>query len=268
MRLGVVMRKLLPAGVAVATLGLAVPAMAGDLDIAVPAYKAAAPVPIPFSWGGFYVGGHLGGHWGSDVISTATDPAFGPAAAIDAASGITLHPRGFAGGLDAGYNFAGIGGVWGIEVDITWLGGSASRTLTGIPGLPAADALSNSSQASFLSTYRMRWGIPYDRALFFITGGFALGTLKTTDTFAQVGLPIQSVSSSTTLPGLAAGFGVDFAVTPNWWVRGEYMFIHLKNSNILIPATPGNADDITVTHEYTDNIFRFALNYKLGGSEP
>jgi outer membrane immunogenic protein len=263
------MRKLLPGSVALAMLALVVPAMAGDLDVAVPAYKAAAPMPPPFSWGGFYVGGNVGGHWGSDALSTVTDPNSGGfAAAVDAASGTTLHPSGFAGGLQAGYNFAGIGGVWGIEVDVNWLGGTASRSLTGIPGLPAADAFSNSARASFLSTFRMRWGIPYERTLFYITGGFALGTLKTTDTMAQVGLPVQSVSTSTTLPGLAAGFGADFALTPNWWLRGEYLFIHLKNANTTIPATPGNFDDIAVTHEYTDNILRFALNYKLGGSEP
>jgi outer membrane immunogenic protein len=270
---GLIMWKLVPAGIALAVLGLAGPAVAGDLDVALPAYKAPAPTPPPFSWSGFYVGGELGGHWGSDRISTAADatlPGFGPAgaAALDAASRVTLNPSGFAGGFDAGYNFAGIGGVWGIEVDINFLSGSASRTLTGIAGLPAADALSNTSQASFLSTYRMRWGIPYQRALFYITGGFALETLKTTDTLARVGLPVQSVSNSTTLPGVAAGFGADFALTPNWWIRAEYLFIDLKTQINTIPATPGNFDDIAVSHEYIDNILRFAVNYKLGGSEP
>jgi len=260
------MRKLLPGSVALAMLGMAVPALAGDLDIAVPTYKA--PGPAPFSWDGFYVGGTLGGHWGRDVISTVTDPGFAGALAVDAVSGVTLSPEGFAGGLDAGYNIAGIGGVWGIEVDITWLSGSASRIRSGIPGLPAADALSNSSQSSFLSTYRMRWGIPYNRALFFITGGFAIANLKTTDTFAQVGLPVQTISTSTTLPGLAAGFGADFALTPNWWIRGEYLFIHLKNQVNTLPPTPGNTDSIAVTHEYTDNILRLAVNYRFGGFEP
>jgi outer membrane immunogenic protein len=249
-------------------LGVAVPAMAGDLDIAAPAYKAPAPVAPPFSWGGLYVGGTIGGHWGRDTISTVTDAGFAGAAAVDVVSGITLSPQGFAGGLDAGYNISGIGGVWGIEVDLTWLGGSVSRTRAGIPGLPAADALSNTAQSSFLSTYRMRWGVPFDRALFFISGGLAIANLKATDTFAQVGLPVQTVSTSTTLPGVAAGLGVDFALTPNWWIRGEYLFVHLKNQINIIPATPGNGDDIAVTHEYSDNIFRFALNYRLGGFGP
>jgi outer membrane immunogenic protein len=262
------MRKLLPGSIAFAILGLAAPAMAGDLDIAAPTYKAAAPVPPPFSWGGFYAGGNLGGHFGRDEVSTVTDTGFAGAAAVDAASAVTLSSHGFVGGLQAGYNLAGIGGVWGVEVDVDWLGGTASRTLAGIPGIPAADALSNSAQLSFLSTYRMRWGIPYDRALIFVTGGFAFGTVKTTDTFAQVGLPARTISTSNFQPGGAFGGGVDFAVTPNLWVRGEYIFVLLKNVNASIPATPGNADDVAVTHEYSDNIFRMALSYRLRGSEP
>jgi outer membrane immunogenic protein len=114
----------------------------------------------------------------------------------------------------------------------------------------------------------MRWGIPYDRALFFVTGGFAFGTVKTTDTFAQVGLPARTISTSNFQPGGAFGGGVDFAVTPNLWIRGEYIFVLLKNVNASIPATPGNADDVAVTHEYSDNIFRMALSYRLSGSEP
>jgi hypothetical protein len=157
-------------------------------------YKAPLPVVIPFSWSGFYVGGHAGGHWGSDEISTVTDPAgFGPAgaAAIDAFS-TALHQHGFIGGGQIGYNWSGSGGVLGIEIDASWLGGTASRTLTGIPVINPLDALSNSTRASFLSTYRLRWGAGFEHALFFVTAGMAVGTLKTTDTMAQVGLPAAS----------------------------------------------------------------------------
>jgi outer membrane immunogenic protein len=262
------MRKLLPGSI-LAVLGLAMPAMAGDLEIPgpfpAPPYKAPAPVPIAFSWGGFYVGGHVGYHWGSDQITTASDPAV---AALDAASGTFLHPHGFEGGGQAGYNIAGIGGVWGVEVDVNGRGGSASRTLTAIPGLPAPDALSNATQAGFLSTFRMRWGVPYDRLLFYITGGFAVGTLKTTDTFAQVGLPAQSISASTTRAGIAAGAGVDFAITPDWWARAEYLFIDMQNFTVVIPPSPAGADSIAVTHSYRDNIVRFALNYRLTAVQP
>jgi outer membrane immunogenic protein len=263
------MRKLLPGSLALAMVGLAAPALAGDLEIPgpfpAPPYKAPAPVPIAFSWAGFYVGGHVGYHWGSDEITTASDAAV---AVLDASSGTFLHPRGFEGGAQAGYNIAGIGGVWGVEVDVNGRSGTASRTLAGIPGLPAADALTNSADAGFLSTFRMRWGVPYDRLLFYITGGFALGTLKTTDTFAQPGLAIQSISASTTRAGIAAGAGFDFAITPDWWARAEYLFIDMQNFTTTIPPSVLGADSIAVTHSYRDNILRFALNYRLTAVQP
>jgi outer membrane immunogenic protein len=257
------MRKLLAAGIALAVPGLAGPAAAADLEPA-PFYKSAPPVVRAFSWGGFYVGGNVGAHWGSDEVSTATDPlAAFVAARLDNAAGITIHPQGFAGGVQAGYNWAGIGGVWGIEVDANWLGGTVSRALL----VPAVGTLSDSAQASFLSTFRMRWGIPYDRALFFVTAGFAIATLKTTDTFAQVGLPAQSVSGSATKAGLAAGGGIEYAFTDNWSARVEYLYIALQNVQAMLPATtPANADDIVITHKYSDSIGRFALNYRFSGT--
>src|ERR1700682_5270731 len=124
------MRKLLPGSMALIALGLSIPAMAGDLEVPGPAYKAARPVVRAYDWTGFYIGGNAGGHWGSDKITTTTDADFegtGAAggAAIDATSPTTLHPKGFIGGVQAGYNIEGSGGVFGIEVDANWLGGSA-----------------------------------------------------------------------------------------------------------------------------------------------
>ncbi len=273
--LGGAMRTLLPGSISLLPLGLvafglAAPAKAGDLEVA-PLYKAATPVVIPFSWNGFYVGGHVGGHWGSDEISTATDaglPGFGPAgaASIDALSTTTLHPHRFIGGVQAGYNWSGSGGVLGIEVDASWLGGTATRTLAGIPAISPLDVLTNSTQASFLSTYRLRWGAAFEHALFFVTAGFAIGTLKTTDTMAQVGLPAASTTNTATKAGLAVGGGIDYAFTDNWSAGFEYLYIALQSFDTTIPATPGNSDDITVTHKYSDSIARFVLNYRLGGT--
>jgi outer membrane immunogenic protein len=85
------MRKLLPGSVALIALGLSFPAMAADLEVGGPAYKAARPVVRAYDWSGFYVGGNVGGHWAFDRITTITDPGggFGPAGAdaIDAAIG-------------------------------------------------------------------------------------------------------------------------------------------------------------------------------------
>jgi len=263
------MRKLLPGSVALIALGLGNPAMAADLDVGGPTYKAARPVMRTYDWTGFYVGGNVGGHWGNDKISTTTDGAgFGPAgaAAIDAASPVTLHPDGFIGGVQAGYNLEGSGGVWGVEVDANWLGGSATRSLT-IPSIAPLAVMTNTAQATFLSTFRMRWGttVLSDRSMLFLTAGFVLETLKTTDTMSQLGV-ITSTSSSTLQPGLAAGGGFEYALTDNLSAKVEYLYVAIKrvNSNITLTVA-GTPDVIAVTHDYTDNIGRFGLNFKFGG---
>jgi outer membrane immunogenic protein len=271
------MRKLLPGSVALialGALGLSVPATAADMEVAgAPAYKAVRPIVRVYDWTGFYIGGNVGGHWGVDKITTVTDMNFEglgalAATALDGASAATLHPQGFIGGVQAGYNLEGSGGVFGIEVDANWLGGSASRTLTNIPGINPLDVMTNTMQATFLSTMRMRWGTTYfsDRSLLFVTAGFALETLKTTDTMGHFGNTlITSISGSTTEPGLAAGGGFEYAFTDNLSAKFEYLFIAVKNVTQTIPATAAGGDSIAVNHEFTNHIARFGLNYKLFG---
>jgi outer membrane immunogenic protein len=221
-----------------------------------------------YDWTGFYVGGNVGGHWGSDKISTTSgtfdsDPAAG--AAIDVASPVTLNPQGLIGGVQGGYNLEGSGGVFGIEVDASWLGGTASRSLSDIAGL--GDTLTNSVQATFLSTLRMRWGttVISDRSLLFITAGFAFETLKTADTIGHNGnSSFTSTSGSTTEPGLTAGAGFEYAITDNLSAKAEYLFIAIKDVNTTIPST-GTSDSIGVTHSYIDQVARVGLNLKLGG---
>jgi outer membrane immunogenic protein len=266
------MRKLLPGSMTLIALGLSIPAMAADLEVGGPAYKAVRPVVRVYDWTGFYVGGNVGGHWGTDKITTVTDPTGGfgaaGATAIDAASPATLHPKGFIGGLQAGYNLEGSGGVFGIEVDANWLGGSAMRTLTNIPGISPLDVMTNTTQATFLSTLRMRWGttVLSDRSLLFVTAGFAFATLKTTDSMGHFGNTIiTSTSSSTTEPGLAAGGGFEYAFTNNISAKLEYLYIAVKNVGTTIPATAAGGDSIAVNHNYSDHIGRFGLNFKFGG---
>jgi outer membrane immunogenic protein len=265
------MRKRLPGSVALIALGLSFPAMAADLEVGGPAYKAARPVVRAYDWSGFYVGGNVGGHSTFDRITTITDPGGGfaaGAAAIDAASPTDLHAQGFIGGLQAGYNLESMGGVFGVEVDANWLGGSATRTLINIP-VVAPDAMTNTTQATFLSTLRMRWGTTVfsDRSLFFVTAGFAFETLKTTDSMGHFNnTVITSTSNSTTEPGLAAGGGFEYAFTDNLSAKVEYLYVGIKNINTTIPSSIGGSpDSIAVTHVHDDNIGRFGLNFKFGG---
>jgi outer membrane immunogenic protein len=267
-------RKLLPGSMALIAFGLGVPASAADLEVAgAPAYKAVRPVARIYDWTGFYVGGSLGAHLGVDKVTTTTGVNFeglGPAAgaAIDAASPATLEPTGFIGGAQAGYNLEGSGGVFGIEVDANWLGGSAARTLTNIPVINPLDVMTTSAQATFLSTLRMRWGTTLfsDRSLLFVTAGFAFEMIKTNDTMGHSGNAlITTASGTTTEPGLALGGGFEYAFTDNLSAKFEYLYVAVKHVITTIPPTTAGADSITVDHEPMDHIGRFGLNYKFSG---
>ena len=234
------------------------------------------PVVRAYDWTGFYVGGNVGGHWGTDKVTTVTDVDFeglGPTAgtAIDAASLAMLHPQGFIGGLQAGYNLEGSGGVFGIEVDANWLGGSATRALTNIPVINPLDVLTSTAQATFLSTLRMRWGTTVwsDRSLFFVTAGFVFATLKTTDLIGHFGntvITTNSGSDDLSFNGLTAGGGFEYAFTDNLSAKVEYLYVSIKSVGTTIPATAAFADSIAVNHDYSDWLIgRFGLNFKFFG---
>jgi outer membrane immunogenic protein len=220
-----------------------------------------------YNWTGFYLGGNVGGHWGSDRLTTTTDSGGGfgvaGAAAIDAASPTSLKTQGVIGGLQAGYNWQMNTVVFGLEADANWRGGSASRTLINIPVIATGDFLADSANASFLGTIRGRVGLSVDRALFYFTGGFAAGTLRTTDSFGHFGgSAVTSTADRTTRGGWTVGGGLEYAFLGNWSAKFEYLYVDLGNYNTLIPSSAGGTpDSVTVHHKSTDNIVRVGLNY-------
>jgi len=251
-------------------------ASAADLPRKAPAYTPPPP-PQVYNWTGFYIGGNAGGHWGTDKITTTTNPvALGAAVAaeLDSRSPVSLHPDGFIGGIQLGYNWQVNNWFIGIEGDANWLGGTASRTLgfAGAALVNPGDIMTNSSEAKFLATIRPRVGITFDRILLYATGGVAFGTVKTNDTFCGFGCPpgdpsvVQAVSATTTRTGWTVGGGLEYGITNNWSVKAEYLYVDLGSFDTVMPtcASCGFPTDITVHHKYTDNIARAGLNYRFG----
>jgi outer membrane immunogenic protein len=231
----------------------------------------AAPV---YSWTGCYVGGNIGGHWGNDSFTVAADPVgwFVPAsnAFINSFFPTTLKPSGVIGGVQAGCNLQTGGFLLGGEADANWLGGTASRILVAPPGVPiaAGDFMANSTEATFLSTLRARLGVTFDRALFYVTGGLAIGTIKTADSFAGgSGTLLASTDNRTTRTGGTVGGGFEYAFTGNLSAKVEYLYVNLGSFDTNIPSCPGcnPGSDITLyRNRFTDNIVRVGLNYKFG----
>ena len=225
-----------------------------------------------FSWNGFYVGGNIGGHFGSDKITPTADATggFGPAgaAAINAMSPTTLNPIGVIGGIQGGYNWQ-IGNVlYGLEVDVNAVGGTAQRTLSGFPVnvISPGDFMTNSTGATALATVRPRLGWVWDRNLFYITGGYAFGNVRATDTFSFFsGAFVGAFNVSARQSGWTAGAGYEYAFANAWSVKVEYLFVDLRGFINLIPGPLAGAPaNIHVQHQYTDNIARVGVNYHFG----
>lgn len=148
------------------------------------------PAYRPQIWEGLYLGGNLGADFGSNG---ADDNA------------------GFTGGLHAGYNWQFGNFVTGVEVDGSL---KSANSASGTSGAFTADA-----QQDWLTSMRLRLGYASGNALFYFTGGYAVGNL-------DVGLigPGYSARVNETIGGYALGGGIELKFAPN--VSGRLEAIH------------------------------------------
>jgi outer membrane immunogenic protein len=251
---------------------LAPAALAADMPLAPP-----PPVVIPvYSWTGCYIGANVGGHWGSDKITTTSSPNngafFGPdrAGYFDSLTPTTYHPQGVAGGVQGGCKLQAGNFVAGFEADADWLSGTFARTVVAPANpvfLPAGTFLSNETKATFLGTVRARVGVAVNRMLLFVTGGAAFGTVNTTDSLGTI-FGIATTSTTAKRIGWTVGGGIESALTDNWLLRAEYLYVDLGKFDAAMQCTaffcPDPADSV-VHHKYTDHIVRAGISYKFGG---
>src|SRR4029077_493355 len=171
------MKKTFIGGATLAALALSVPAMAADLPVKAPVYKA--PVEVPYDWSGFYVGLNGGYSWGR----SATDFSVAGVTVLST----TQDLRGWVFGGQAGYNWQfNRNWLFGLEADIQATGQRGSFNFpTGTVGPicpgPAAAALPAPTPVTTgtfeqklpcFGTARARLGVlPGDRVLLYVTGG-------------------------------------------------------------------------------------------------
>jgi outer membrane immunogenic protein len=217
---------------AVLMAGVASSALAADL----PTHKAApSPPPAygqpPFSWTGFYIG--VNGGWG---WSNTDNNSFG-------------HVNGGLVGGTVGYNYQLGQFVIGYEGDVDWSDIHGNNFAYTLPGGFGNDKLSS----NWMVTERARLGYSVDRALFFVTGGYAGIDMKSsfTDSFGN------GFSQNNWHNGGIVGAGVEYAFTNNISLKGEYLYAPMQ-SKTYFQGTP----DQTSTG-LGISMFRAGLNYKF-----
>src|SRR5689334_17026782 len=255
----------------VLTLGAAGAASAADMAVKA---RPAPPLPPPCIWCGFYIGVNAGGAWTRSEVDYTQTGAYltsGIAAADLAFAHALGSPRtdrsGFTGGGQAGYNWQMGAGVFGIEGDINYLHTTANVFAIGVLPVGGATISSTTSVSTdWLATLRGRAGIASGPALFYVTGGLAVGNVKFSQNFFHFASgSFEAGAIDDTRAGWTVGGGIEYAFSNNWSVKGEYLYVDLgragfNSANNLFPTfTASNSARLT------ENIGRVGLNYKFGG---
>ncbi len=233
------MKRILLATVAVAALTL--PAAAADLAVKYPVKAIPAPV---FSWTGFYIGANFGFGGGDTEINQFT--AFN---AITN-SGVDLNSSGFFAGGQIGYNYQLANNVVvGLEADLQWSDIEAKYSENWFGGDRASVKL------DYFGTIRARLGYAYDRFLPYITGGAAYGKTAFSSNFPGV------ADVSSTRWGWTIGAGAEYAITNNWTLKAEYLYVDLGKAKV--ENTIFNALVNPVEYDNKFHTIKAGVNYKF-----
>ena len=257
---------------AIATIAIAAPAVAADLPARTYS-KAPTAVATVYDWTGFYVGINAGAHVSRDRDSAAdsSDANFIPGniVLLNQAVPFSSSQTGFAGGVHLGYNWQASSFVFGLEGDFDGLTGKATRNLIQ-PIIVDTVQFIDSSRDNWMSTVRGRAGFAFDRLLIFATGGAAFSNWQLSHSFAQIvggGTTNGAIGQTATRTGWVVGGGVEYALTNNWLIRGEYLHADFGTVSSSLLSTQGGLFPTVFTHseKLTEDVVRGGISYKFGG---
>lgn len=224
-------------------------ASAADLPFKAPPALA----PVGMTWSGFYLGANAGGGWSNAGIdfSTAGLPAF---ASVD------NELSGAIAGGQVGYNWQSGAWVFGVEADLQWSNMKGGLSAPCPPGFCAGLAASFDQKMPWFGTARGRLGYAAAGWMIYATGGYAYGRVET-HAFATAGGLVADVSREDSRSGWTAGGGIEVAVSANWSVKAEYLYLDFgsRDGSWTLTGLPVITDS---TH-LTTNIARGGVNYRF-----
>ena len=257
-------------------------AQAADLAAKAPVYKA--PIVAVYDWTGFYVGANGGGGWqdGKSAIFTPNDTLL--AFILGGPPPASFRMSGALGGVQAGYNWQfNPNWVVGVEADFDGsdIKGSTTVPFLGVGGLaPQLYDSTAAEQVRWFGTVRARLGfLPTRNLLIYGTGGFAYGKVDQSANILNVGGTTVGVGETTCVgfticyagassriaTGWTAGGGGEYALSRNWTLRAEYLYVNLgRNSFPEVVVAPGPVDSFTASFNPTAfHVVRGAVNYRF-----
>ena len=210
--------------------------------------------PPPANWTGLYLGGNIGSGYARDRSSLISTTA-------PINETFTLSPEGIIGGAQVGYNWQASNWVFGVETDIQ---GSTQRDNKACVLTCSAVAAAYDAKLPWFGTVRGRLGYSVGSTLFYATGGFAYGNIKTNINFSNVGTTTL-VNISGTKGGWTAGAGIETPFTllgllgPNWTAKSEYLYVDLgsvTSSPFVIGVTT-----LVASTSVKEHVMRTGINY-------
>jgi len=231
--------------------GTAALAIAASAAQAADLPSRAAPVPViaavpVFTWTGFYVGVNAGYGWNTNDNHRYYDPLL-------AYYGGGGSDGGFVGGAQIGYNYQMGSFVIGLETDLQYAdigGGNQNYYVLG-------GYYRDNNNGNWFGTVRARAGVAFDRALIYVTGGFAYGDVANGSSAGYYpGLAYYYGSDNGTSTGWTLGGGVEYAFTNNLTAKVEGLYVNLdtKNNYYGYYGDRNNAEF---------GVIRAGLNYKF-----
>jgi outer membrane immunogenic protein len=256
------------AGLLASAATYAGPAMAADIASVrqpLPMQPSVPPSPpyVP-DWVGFYIGAHGGGGWGH----TSFDPS---QSVFRSLSGTLVpdmtvpnpSPKGGLVGGQVGYNWQWGQVVGGLEADFS-AADIKDETTFQTPGtlFSSPATFSTDFKVDELASVRGRLGyLIYPGLLAYGTAGAGWGHFRWSATGVDV---LGNIASETTYAnefGWVAGAGLEWKLSPNWLLRGEWLhydFGAVSNPPVgaLFPLDEGNV-------KLKVDVARAALSYKF-----
>lgn len=198
-----------------------------------------------FNWSGMYIGAAVGYGWSDPEVSFDAVPN----------ASVEYDLDGFLGGIYAGYNYQMPNNiVVGVEADINYsdIDGDGDAIQGGVvnPGY------AGTARIEWQGSVRGRIGYAFDRILPYFTAGVAFGEIE--ENFFNVPTTVTATFSDT-FTGWTVGGGLEYAVTDNIILRGEYRYTDFGSEDFPEVSPYSDPHELEVeTHDV-----RFGVAYKF-----
>jgi outer membrane immunogenic protein len=198
-------------------------------DLPAQTYKSAPVAAQVYNWTGLYVGVNGGYGWGSQDPLTLVSNRF------DRTSFNTSGAM-FGGTMGAQIQQGYV--VLGLEGDLDWANIKGSGISNpAIAGIGQGITLNIESNISAVGTARARVGVAMSNVLLYVTGGAAFVKSSANGT-SIAGVPcgtlgvLPNCAASAWRPGVVAGLGMEYGFTPNWSLKGEYLYTQVIGTGV------------------------------------